>query len=96
MISAGFRGARYVQSARQFLLLLHMDPPKIGSDPDLARPGPIQARLTHSGLIFGLFWVRFGSFLDRLGSPSANATANDHANACANANCNWNADANRH
>ena len=48
-----------VRFTRQNVLLLHMDPPKIGSDPDLARPGPIQARLTHFGLTFGPF---FGPF----------------------------------
>ena len=68
-----------------------MDPPKIGSDPDLARPGPIQTRLTHFGLIVGLFGSVFGSFLDRLGFQSANASANDHANGNAHANCKWNA-----
>ena len=36
-----------------------MDPPKIGSDPDLARPGPIKAGLTHFGLIFASFWGTF-------------------------------------
>ena len=54
-----FADSHRLRFARQFLLLLHMDPPKIGSDPDLARPGPIQARLTNFGLIFRPFWVRF-------------------------------------
>ena len=44
--------------AWQILLLGQKDPSKTGMDPDLGRPGPMQAGVRNSGQIFALFWVR--------------------------------------
>ena len=60
---------------------LHLEPTKIGSDPDSARSGPIQAGPIRFESIWGAVWVRFrfvlgpfgsvfGSFFDRLASFS--------------------------
>ncbi len=57
--------------ARQNVLLLHMDPPKIGSDPDLTQSGPIQAGLIQFGKIFGVVRVRFRLVLGLSGSVFA-------------------------
>ena len=54
--------------ARQNVLLLHMDPPKIGSDPDLTQSGPIQTGLIQFGSIWGVVWVRFRLVLGLFGS----------------------------
>ncbi len=54
--------------ARQNVLLLHMDPPKIGAGPDLTQSGPIQAGLIQFGSIWGVVWVRFRLVLGLFGS----------------------------
>ena len=74
-----------------------MDPPKIASDPDLDRPGPIRAGLTHFGSPLGRFWHPFGSVFvscfGRLGIASAHGSANAsaHGNASTSDNGNSNA-----
>ena len=62
-----------------------MEPPKIGSDPDSAPTGPIQAGPTQFELIFGTVGSIVGPFCDRFGFATANASANASAHASANA-----------
>ena len=56
--------------ARQNVLLLHMGPPKIGSDPDSAQSGPIPAR---SMLAFSL-QLFFSHFSKMCSPPSVGST----------------------
>ena len=88
-------GAQYTQSARQFPLLLHMDPPKSGSDPDLARLGLIQTRIwpdqagpNQLEAILALVWVRFRFVFRPLGLCKCKCKCNCKGKCKCNSNAN--------